>query len=274
MIPFKWHRRDARGVPIIRNRDIWTYAEALVGDYRPQLLRTPGALNVEHFLESYLGATIDYQDLYFGEDEDPIAGATVFHDDLIRVFDRDGMCVRLIPVAANTIIIDNETVRRGNKGFEAFTGLHEGGHFAMHGEVFRKDPGRPSFFGSPEDKGGVQCCRAAEIVRLQGQKRPREKWRVFLEQQANSFAAFAAMPRQTFIPCAKRLIREAGFPEGLLPVEDRDWELYEAKQNLCHQLSELYGMSRTAVKVHLYALNLLIPWEDYVLMTHRTTIAL
>lgn len=131
MIPFQCRLRDKTHTPIIRNEEIWDYAEALVADYKPELLREPTPINVPHFLESYLGATLDYKDIYFEKGESPIAGATVFNDDRIKVFNREGQCIDVIEVTAGTIIIDNATVQSGNKGYEAFTGLHEGGHLSL-----------------------------------------------------------------------------------------------------------------------------------------------
>ena len=110
MIPFHCSNRDRTRTPLVHNEEIWDYAEALVRDYKPSLLTEPTPINVIHFLESYLGATVEYQDIYYGENEVPIAGATVFNDDCIRVFDRESQCTRIIEVSAGTIIIDNSTI--------------------------------------------------------------------------------------------------------------------------------------------------------------------
>ncbi len=262
MIPFNCRRRDKTRTPIIRNEDVWAYAEALVGDYKPALLKEPAPLNVPHFLESYLGATIDYQDIYFERDGDPIAGATVFNDSLIRVFDRDGECIRTIEVAAGTIIIDNATVATGNKGFEAFTGLHEGGHFTMHPEVYQKNPNQICLFEQPKDGSSVVCCRKSTMFgrRWSGRQLTPEQNR---EHQANSFAAFAAMPRQTFIPLATELIKNAGFSDGIFANDETDWECDWALEKICNQLTEAYGTSFTAVKIHLKELDLLMNIHQY-----------
>ncbi len=272
MIPFNCRRRDKTRTPIIRNEDVWEYAEALVGDYKPSLLKEPAPLNVPHFLESYLGATVEYQDIYYERDGDPIAGATVFNDSLIRVFDRDGQCIRTIEVAAGTIIIDNETVATGNKGFEAFTGLHEGGHFTMHPEVYCKNPDQICFFEKPKDGSAVVCCRKSTMFgrRWTGRQLTPEQNR---EHQANTFAAFAAMPRQTFIPLSKELIRNAGFTDGIFVEDERDWESAYALEQLINKLIEAYGVSFTAARIHLKELGLLMNTFQYADLKAQTVVS-
>ena len=262
MIPFTCRLRDATRTPIIRNEDVWEYAEALVGDYKPSLLKEPGPINVEHFLESYLGATVDYQDLYYEKGEPPIAGATVFNDEAIRVFDRANKCTKVIAVPAGTILIDNSTLAAKYKGYAAFTGLHEGGHFTMHPEVYRRDPAQAGLRETVPKRAGLVCCRRSTIIGLSlwGRRLTPEQNR---EHQANTFAAFAAMPRQTFIPAARELIRAAGFEDGIFVDNEYDWECDLALEKLCTALSELYGTSYTAVEIHLRQLNLVMNSNYY-----------
>ena len=261
MIPFRWRIRDKTRTPIIRNEDIWEYAEMLVGDYRPSLLREPGPIPVEHFLESYLGASLDYQDIYFERGAQPIAGATVFNDERIRVFDREGQCTRVIEVSANTIIIDNSTVAAGNRGFAAFTGLHEGGHFTMHPEVYQLNPNQFCLFEPQKDGSGAVCCRRSSLSKRWCGKLTPEQYR---EHQANTFAAFTAMPRQTFIPLAGELIRKAGYRDGIFVDVETDWECESYLEKICNELAGVYGMSFTAVKIHLRDLGLLMNLPQYL----------
>ncbi len=271
MIPFQCRLRDSTRTPIIKNEEIWEYAESLIGDYKPALLKEPAPLNAAHFLESFLGATLDYQDIYFEKGESPIAGATVFNDENIRVFDRDGRCTKIIPVPAGTIIIDNSTVTSKYKGYETFTALHEGGHFAMHGEVYRRDPNQISLFDGLKDGTGVVCCRKDAMFGYYSENRrltPAQN----REHQANTFAAFTAMPRQTFVPFAQSLIIDAGFEDGVFIEDDCDWESNLAMDNLCNKLAETYGTSYTASKIHLKELGLVISIHAYRRMKAQTAV--
>lgn len=129
MVEFHCSRKAHDGTPIVRDAVLQDYAEAVLQDYKPCLLKEPTKINADHFLESYLGVNLEYQYLYNEDGTPAIAGATVFNDERIQVFDRENKCVRTIDVAADTIIIDNTLVDEGKDTYVHFTALHEGGHF-------------------------------------------------------------------------------------------------------------------------------------------------
>lgn len=229
LIEFHCNCRHKDQTPIVSDLEIQEYAEAVLEDYKPKLLKEPGKINAVHFLESYLGATVDYQDIYYEENASPIAGATVFNDDKVLVFDRENMCVRPIEVSAGTILIDNDTMKDGKEGFAQFTHLHEGGHFLIHPAVYRKMDNQITLFDlGMLDKTGshvVSCKRSA--IAGQGEKKCRfSTQEEFREHQANTFAAAIAMPRQTFIPYAQEMIRAAGFKDGIWVESEKelDWD--------------------------------------------------
>lgn len=78
MIPFRCSRRDKTNTPVLHNEDVWEYAEAPVADYKPSLLKEPTPINVVHFLESYLGATVEYQGIYFAKNKTHPKGWVLF----------------------------------------------------------------------------------------------------------------------------------------------------------------------------------------------------
>lgn len=75
MIDFHCNKRHKDMTPIVKDTEIQDYAEVLLQDYKKQLLREPGKINPLHFVESYLGAVVDYQDIYYPENTPAIAGA-------------------------------------------------------------------------------------------------------------------------------------------------------------------------------------------------------
>ena len=247
MLEFRCRKLDESLTPIISNEEIRDYAEALVRDYRPSLLKEPGKINPFHFIESYLGAGVDYQDIYYEEGAPAIAGATVFHDEKIPVFDRDNQCVKAIPVRANTIILDNATVAEGKDGFALFTALHEAGHLCMHQAAYGK---------RETGSGNILCCRKMNIGRYDCGSGLTDSY-LFREHQANEFAAFLAMPRRTFVPYARELIKEAGFDDGVFLHDDKSWESDYALDTVIGTLRNTFGTSYTAVRIHLRKLGLL-----------------
>ena len=58
MIDFSCRCYHKDRTPIVTDLYIQDYAEAVVRDYRPELLVTPGEVDAFHFLENYLGVTV------------------------------------------------------------------------------------------------------------------------------------------------------------------------------------------------------------------------
>jgi len=179
MIKLKAWRFDRRtGTPVLYDREIDEFAQAVLADYRPELLRKPGKISFEHFLESYLGVTVLYEDIYNDDPDKPIFGATAFRDGALKVFDRENACVSKMPVLKNTVILDNFVMQADKEGLALFTGLHEGGHILIHGSVY--DALYDGQLELPDaDLPAVVCCRRSNvdsvmpIAREQWQKRCR-----------------------------------------------------------------------------------------------------
>ena len=253
MIRFRCDKCSYDMTPVISDRGIEEYARALLADYRPSLLDgIPTAINAFHFVESYLGARIEYQDIYYEEGEQPILGMTCFAETRVKVFDREHMCTRYITVQPNTIIIDNSVMAPGKEALANFTVLHEGGHFCMHREVFEDGMRRncpPEF-----------CSR-----KKSGQSRKRlESQKDFREHQADVFAAAVALPADTLVPCATRMIRCMGFPDGIFVTGHKyDRNKKPELDRLIGNLADTCGVSRSAVKIRLQRLGLLQDRLEY-----------
>ena len=278
LIEFHCNCRHKDQTPIVSDLEIQEYAEAVLEDYKPKLLKEPGKINAVHFLESYLGATVDYQDIYYEENASPIAGAIVFNDDKVLVFDRENMCVRPIEVSAGTILIDNDTMKDGKEGFAQFTHLHEGGHFLIHPAVYRKMDNQITLFDlGMLDKTGshvVSCKRSA--IAGQGEKKCRfSTQEEFREHQANTFAAAIAMPRQTFIPYAQEMIRAAGFKDGIWVESEKelDWDDMIVLPDIVGKLAETFGVSRSAARVQLKRQNVLMTEKEYQQLHSQLAVA-
>ena len=82
MINFRPRRVDHlnHNTPILYDKEIDDFAQAVLGDYKPHLLESPGMVNFQHFLESYLGAVIEYHDIYSDDPERPILAMTVYRE--------------------------------------------------------------------------------------------------------------------------------------------------------------------------------------------------
>lgn len=215
-------------------------------------------------METYFGASVDYQYIYFKEGDSPVAGATVFNHEKVKIFDRDNLTTRIIDVAENTVLIDRSTLDMGNEGYLNFTGFHEGGHMALHPAAYRRCEGQVAMAEVLTGEAQVVCCRRSTMMK----QFPRNtRWTPVMrrEHQANVFAAYAEMPRQTFVPLATSLIKEAGYSKGVfITGQDDDWEWSYQLDTIADTLAATYRASRTAVKVHLRTLKLLMTRQEYL----------
>ena len=241
MLKMKIRRVDHSNdnTPILSNREIEEFAHAVLADYKPKLLREPAAVSFQHFLESYLGVTLIFRDIFNSDPEKQILAMTVFRDGTVKLFDRENNRISNSIMRANTVIIDNSVMQPGKEGLALFTGLHEGGHILMHPKVY-----------GPFRAGQV-CCRreTVESVRSGGNSQwSSEQW---LEHQANYFAAALAMPNATFIPFVNQLMREHNLWKGyIITGRDDDLDIF-AKDILPERISEVYGVSKRAAYIKL-----------------------
>ena len=219
MVEFRWNRRKADRTPIIRDIDVIRFTEAVLSDYKPEHLEKAGKLDPEHFIERYLGATIDYQDIYYSKGASPIAGATIFNKDHVAVFDKERNMVRTILVDPGTIILDNSVLDDKLQGFAEFTAMHEAGHFQIHPEVYERNGEQIDFFSLGMMKqadmiNGVLCKRS----NIGSNKTRLVTDEDFREHQANTYAAAMLMPRRTFIPFVSDLNKFYGYSNGIFVI--------------------------------------------------------
>ncbi|MDR1703669.1 MAG: hypothetical protein LBS19_03150 [Clostridiales bacterium] len=249
MIKFKPQRvngEDGR-TPIMFDRDIDEFAHKMLKDYRPELLIEPGIIDYEHFLERYLGASVQYHDIYNDDPERPILALTAFTDGEIDVFDEENECVSTVYVPARTVVLDNSIAESGIVGVDLFSGLHEGGHLVYHWHVFLDEDGIP--YNRTSDTASVIVCRRESIESFgHGKERTAAVWR---EHQADYFAAAIAMPNSSFKPFVNNLLHENRFYKGSIQIGlDQDLDIL-ADDLLPEYISETYGVSKRAARIKL-----------------------
>lgn len=237
--------------PILYDREIDDYAHAVIADYKPHLLDGPDSMCFQHFLESYLGLSIEYHDIYNDDPDRPILAMTTFGDGNVKVFDKDNECVSRIYVREGTVIIDNAVMKPGREGLALFSGLHEGGHYMMHKDVYSKMIEQAAETG--DDISPVVYCRRENIessprAKIGRERRSAEQWR---EHHADYFAAAIAMPTVTFKPFVHSILRENGHYKGSIALgRDHDLDIL-ADCIIPDAISEVYGVSIRAAKIKL-----------------------
>lgn len=250
MIEFRCTRVDRKNnnTPVLKDSEIDSLAESVIFDYKPHLLKEPGRIDCFHFLEFYLGANVEFQDIYYDGGR-PILGATAFSREKLKVFDRERFCTRDIEVEARTVIIDNSVMEHGKEGMALFTALHEAGHLWLHQGVYARYSEQMSIFNM-EGIRPVVCCRRDSIESF-GRKRRFHTGHEWREHQADYFASAVAMPKSTFVPFAGNLLMEAGIKGGKI-IKGSDCGLdYYAGVVMPGEVSRAYGVSKTAAYIKL-----------------------
>lgn len=248
MIRFMPKRRSEDMTPIVRDVDLARYAEEILREYRPELLKRPDRLDPYHFAEHYLGSNVLVHDIYTTDRREKIAGAAIFRDGAVKVFDKENMGTRVIPVKANSILLDSDTAHSRYAGFEEFTMMHEAGHLLLHREVY-------GLLQSQDNEiFGAALCKRSSIGGFRSSLKTNEDFR---EHQANTFAAFMLMPPRTFIPFVRSRIMEScmytelGEDAVILKPADPDFRRTVPRNRIITEATEAFGTSRSAVTVQM-----------------------
>ena len=260
MIEFVCPNRKYDGTPVVTDLEVMAYAEAQIRDYNPELLKVPGKLNFMHFVESYLEAPVDVQDIRFVVPGAEISGVTVFKDAMITVMENGARVEK--EFAAGTIIIDQGVITRDDS-YTAFTTCHEAGHYCMHYPFFCGQDVIAARSGRRGNFMDKVMCRSTVIG---ADKHENRKWtdQDFMEHQANVYGAALLMPRHSFVPFVQELNRKAGHPDGIFirPHLDPYYRLrhwFIDLKRIGETIAETYGVSDAAAFVHMKRCGLISP---------------
>jgi hypothetical protein len=193
-------RIKRNGVPILNKQEIDVIGEKLVRDFCPEAMETPMEIDIDSFIERYLGMTQDFQYLsHCGV----YLGMTVFNDtSKIPVYNPNKRCAEYASAKARTVIIDSSLLDEGQEHRYRFTMGHEGGHDIFHSRYFGYDPNQLSFF----DRGETPMIQCRTDIQSENRK-PVEQWndRDRMEWQANRLSSALLMPKSMVFKLIERL---------------------------------------------------------------------
>ena len=245
MVKLQCSRFDAAGVPVLSDAEIDRFAHEILADYKPALLRKPGKIDYAHFIERYLGANLEYQDIYNEDPEKPIFGMAIYDAGNVRVFDRDALTVEDKWMEGRTVILDNFIMQEGKEGLALFTALHEGGHVCIHFNAYSDMD--DCDFDVPIPAVYCRKDNIENFIAPKGHRSPKE----WMEHQASFFAACIAMPNKTFTPFVREILHDHDYRKPHIVTginEDND---YIAEELLPEIISETYGVSKKAAFIKL-----------------------
>lgn len=209
------YRTQKNGVPVLRKEEIDTIGEAYVRDFQPEVLKDPVPVDIEGFIECYLGMTTDYQYL---SHNGIYLGMTVFNDtDKVIVWSPETNRAEYIRAKARTVIVDNRLLEESQQHRYRFTLGHEGGHDIFHSAFFHYDPSQMSLFG-PQMAPMIQCRRDSAKV----SKTDFRSWNDHdrMEFQANRFSSAILMPKSAVELVAQRHKSDPDYIRDLAIVQD------------------------------------------------------
>ena len=107
------YRTQKNGVPVLKKKEIDTIGEEYVWDFQPEVLRNPALVDIEGFIECYLGMTTDYQYL---SHNGIYLGMTVFNDTgRVIVWSPETNLTEYISAKARTVIVDNSLLEESQQ---------------------------------------------------------------------------------------------------------------------------------------------------------------
>ncbi len=177
------------GVPVLSKNDINIIGENYVRDFQPGVLTAPGPVDIESFIECYLGMTPDYQYL---SHNGIYLGMTVFNDtDRVVIFSPESNRAEYISAKAHTCIIDPRLLESNQSHRYRFTLGHEGGHDILHTGYYSFNPDQVTMFDDPPEP--MIKCRVDNTST--GRKDPK-LWddHDTMEWQANYLSSAILMP--------------------------------------------------------------------------------
>ena len=180
------YKQRANGMYILYKEDIEQIATDTLKEFSPQNLDYPSALDTDSFLVDHLGLLL--KERYLGIlGKESVLGLTVMCDSA-DVVTLDNRC-RPTVVEENygTVVISTALNSVNNKGRKRYTKIHEGAHWLLHKDYYRK------LEESSHPGSGVVACRNVE--RYIPKRRDEKDW---IEWQADSLAASILMPRTVF----------------------------------------------------------------------------
>jgi len=212
-------RTKHNSVPILSKQEIEVIGEKFIRDFCPDALITPQAIDVDGFIECYLGMKLDYQYL---SNDGRYLGMTVFNDtDKVIIYDPEANQADYFHADARTVIIDNTLVEDHSIASQRhryrYTMGHEGGHDIFHSGYYYYDPNQYSLFDAfSDERTPMVQCRVNSFSRTT-ETGNRKLWTDddWMEWQANYFSSVLLMP-QTAVRMLAAAYQKKNFSDALI----------------------------------------------------------
>ncbi len=237
-------RCGKRGVPILSHDEIDFHAEQFIRDYDADILKNPREVDIEGFVEFYLGLALDYNYLtHCGL----ILGRMVFNDtNKIPIYDAENRRAEYISAKRGTVMVDN-TLLDDEHRLRSTLG-HESGHWIYQQSYFSSNPNQLTLFDM-SDKIST-ACRKFDIEGGECQDATRRTLSTdhdWLEHQAKYFSAAILMPRAAMkVICGDKDIRRN------LTAEVPGYE----EEFMASHVADVFNVSSESARIRIKQLGL------------------
>lgn len=251
------YRKRSNGLPILSMKEIDEFAELILYDFNASILKEPAPVDMESLLEFYLGVGLDYQNLTHNK---TILGMTVFNDCHIPVYDANNKTVKIIPVSAKTVLIDNLLLKQHQKGRYRFTLGHEASHWVLHRDKYLEKKQQTCLFKVDEVLSSVKC-RATDIENT-SECRTITTDHDLMEWQADHMASALLMPKRTFLLAVHEILEQGGIHEERIP--SGIWDMII--RTVTFKIAEIFQVSQQAARIRFDQLGIIGDEDERQLM--------
>ena len=203
-------KRKRSGTPVLSRKEIDAIGENLVSDINPAAMQKPQEIDIDLFVQDYLGADQDFQYLsHCGV----YLGMTVFNDtDKVPVYDPIQKRAEYISAKANTIIIDQTLLEEKQEHRYRFTMGHEASHVFLHTPYFAYDPNQITLMDlmSGEKEAAMIQCRV-DTKKMNCEQQAVWTDKEWMEWQANALSSAVLMPRAMVLKIVQEIRKKPGF---------------------------------------------------------------
>ncbi len=198
MVELRNVKKLASGILVMNDADIEDFSYRQLNDFEKGYFNVPHRLDIEKFVECYLGIIVHYYKLSFDRS---ILGATAIRDGTISIIDENG-CLEKRALKKGDICIDPDAYKMN--GIFAFTVAHEAGHSQFDCDL------NPKIFNS-------NCLFHDSTYDFYEQKSGKKKksnldW---MEHHANRYAAYLLMPKVFVMRLWMSLFHDSNFDKHI-----------------------------------------------------------
>lgn len=227
------------GIPYVTKKQLSKIGDNFVRDFQPRAYREWMPIDIEFFLEFYLGLKLEFQYL---SHNGIYLGMTVFNDtDKVIIFCPETNRAEYISAKARTVIIDNRLLEKNQEHRLRFTLAYECSHDILHSGYFSTILTGSPIIPGMEIEPMIQC-RIDSYRQNDSNEKTDEEW---MEWQADALASAILMPESLVYKLSADCQNNYG-GKGRITTDQ-----------LVREVSRTFNVSKESAKIRLCELGII-----------------